>query len=402
MSVIKRETRKNIIDHFNLEEINFCGRMNDVEFLERIYDLVSLPSRDRRYENAAEDIWHHAVSNDDYAMNWVFGDHRFELLSGSYENFLKFICNMAHPLVRPNVSEANRIIVIANDWLREDGWEIYPTREIAGGKIYSFREVNAVQAPNESEVIHIWEPDKIRFFISHRDVHKAGAKQLGEELKKYGISSFVAHDSIQAMSTWKHEIMKALQTMDACLCYITKDFYDSEWTNQEIGFALARGIPIYLYSVDKTDPKGFKLDTQAIKTGVLDLVDCIKRDFSSNVNFKKSFLDGLIQASDGSFNNAKDAFCKLLGIVFNDSEIETIIKVVAARSGLTEPTNKLLAVLLDDIEERHKNHPSLRSYSTYRQYFENNIVAKHSTKSFQFQKIGNWEFKVIESRKKRE
>jgi nucleoside 2-deoxyribosyltransferase len=399
--VIKRETRKNIIDHFDMEGIHFSGRMSDMDFLGRLYDLKKLPSHDPRHEDAAGDIWQHSVNNNDYEGNWVFGDDRFGLLNGSHETFLKFICDMAHPLVRPDTSEANRITVIANDWLREDGWELYPVREIAGGRILSFRQINAIEKPKESEVAHIWEPSKLRFFISHRDKHKAEAKQLGEELKKYGISSFVAHDSIQAMSTWKHEIMKALQTMDACLCFITSDFYDSEWTNQEVGFALARGIPIYLYSVDKTDPKGFKLDTQAIKTGTSELVNCIKRDFSSNSSFKRSFIDSLIEAKDGSFNFAKDTFCNILGITFNDPEIEEIIKAVTAKSGESERVNKLQAILLDGIEDRHKNNLHLRNYSMYREYFENNIVSHHTTKSFTFQKIGDWEFKVTESRKKR-
>lgn len=382
-----------------MEEINFSGRMSDLDFLYRLYDLKKLPSTDGRYEDAYGDIWQHTENNSDYQGNWVFDDDRFELLKGSDEIFLKFICDMAHPLVRPDVAIANKITLIANDWLREDGWELYPVKEVAGGKVLSFRQVNAVQKPKEDEVAHIWAPDKLKFFISHRDKHKAEAKKLGEELKAYGISSFVAHDSIQPMSSWKHEIMKALQTMDACLCYITNDFYDSEWTNQEVGYALARGVPIYLYRVDKTDPKGFKLDTQAIKTGT-ELVNCIKRNFSGSVNFKRFFIESLIKAKDGSFSFAKDTFCNILGITFNDSEIEELINAVSAKSGNTEPVNKLQAILLDEVEDRHKNNLQLRGYSTYREYFEKNIVSHHSTKSFEFKKMGKWEFKVTESRKK--
>lgn len=397
--VIRRETKKNILDHFDMENIHFSGRMTDLNFLKRIYDLESMESYDDRFESALGDITHHTVSNYDYEGNWVFHQRRFDLLDGTIEIFLKFVTEMAHPLVRSDINEASRIVTIANDWLREDGWELYPIKEIAGGRVMSFRPTNAIEKPKENEVTHIWEPEKLRFFISHRDRHKIDAKNLAKELEKYSISSFVAHDSIQAMSTWKHEIMKALQTMDACLCFITSDFYDSEWTNQEVGFALARGIPIYLYSVDKTDPKGFKLDTQAIKTGTIELVNCIKRDFSGNTRFKRSFINALLDARDGSFNYAKDIFCNILGITFNDSEIEEIISVVTAKSGKTERVNKLQAILLDGIEDRHKSSPLLRGYSTYREYFENNIVAHHTSKSFNFEKIADWEFKVTESRK---
>ena len=398
--VIKRETRRSILDHFDMENISFSGRMSDLDFLQRIYPLKEMESYDGRYENAYVDIAHHTVNNDDYQGNWVFREDRFHLVDGTDEVFLKFVCEMAHPLVCPEASQANRIVTIANDWLREDGWELYPVRDIAGGKIFSCRQMNAVQIPKEAEVAHIWEQDKLRFFISHRDNHKVEAKKLASELGKVGISSFVAHDSIQAMSTWKNEIMKALQTMDACLCYITSDFYESVWTNQEVGFALARGVPIYLYSADRTDPQGFKLDTQAIKAGVSDLVTCIKRDFSGNPTFKKSFLDGFVEARDGSFALARERFTGLLGLSFNDREIEGIVAAITSVSGVKEPVNKLNAILLDPIEDRHKSHPLLRGHTTYREHLEKVILPAHTSKTFDFKQLGDWKFQAVEKEKR--
>ena len=84
---------------------------------------------------------------------------------------------MAHPLVSVDHQQAEKLLTIANDWLREDGWELYPTREIAGGKILSFQQINAVQKPKEEDVAHIWAPDRLRFFITHRDAHKIEAKK---------------------------------------------------------------------------------------------------------------------------------------------------------------------------------------------------------------------------------
>lgn len=362
-----------------MEGIHFSGRMRDVNFLSRLYDLKTLPSSDFRFEDVATEIKQHSFYNNDYERNWVFDDERFELLNGSNEIFLKFICEMAHPLVRSDASEAKKIALIANDWLREDGWELYPIKEIAGGKVLSFRETNVMQKPKEDEVAHIWEPNKLKFFISHRDIHKVAAKKLGEDLTKYGISTFVAHDSIQAMSTWKHEIMRALQTMDACLCFITSDFYDSEWTNQEVGFALARGIPIYLYSVDRTDPKGFKLDIQAIKSGISELVNCIKKDFSNNTIFKKNFIQNFVAAKDGTFDRAKEIFFDLIDLSFNNDEIEKIAKAFSEKA---KYINQLSAILYDQIKEEHKKHPSLRTYTHYREYLDNDIFNRHSTKRF--------------------
>ena len=380
--IIKKETRKNIFDHFDMEGIHFSGRMEDIVFLNRLYDLKKIPSEDGRYSDAAGEIWQHTVNNNDYEGNWVFADNRFELLNGSHETFLKFICEMAHPLVRPDKQQASKILAIANDWLREDGWELYPIKEIAGGKVLSFQQINAIQKPKEDEVSYIWEPNKLRFFISHRDEHKAKAKKLGEDLSNNGISCFVAHDSIQAMSTWKDEIMKALLTMDAFVCYITDNFYKSEWTNQEIGFAIARNVPIYLYSVDGTDPLGFKLDTQAIKTGLPSLITCIKKDFSSNLNFKKQIIQSFVDAKNGSFSFAKDKFYNLLDLKFIDSEIEVIAN---AFSETATHGNQLWAVLNDGIKKEHESHPRLRGYSYYREYLNNDIFSQHSTGRYKVQ-----------------
>lgn len=378
--MIKRKTKKNILDHFNMDNINFSGRMSDIEFLQRLYRLEDMESYDSRYQNALRDISQHTVNNNDYDGNWPFQEGRFNLLDGSDEVFLKFVCEMAHPLVRPDKTQASKIYTIANDWLKNDGWELYVAQEIAGGKILSYRSRSANQKPTESEVAHIWTANQIRLFISHRDRHKADAKKLGEDLSNYNISSFVAHDSIQAMSSWKHEIMKALQTMDACLCYITSDFHESEWTNQEIGYALARGVPIYLYSIDRTDPKGFKFDTQAIKSGFPELINCIKGDFSGNSIFKNSFLQNFVAARDGSFEWAKSKFFDLVGLKFNDEEIDQIVDAFSAKAKTS--INQLGTILYSPIKEEHKKHTHLRSYTHYRQYLNNEILKSHSTKSY--------------------
>lgn len=358
-----------------METIHFSGRMSDLNFLSRLYKLEELPSHDGRYKNANEDIWQHTENNNDYEGNWPFQDERFELLSND-DKVLRFLCEMAHPLVRPDSQQAQRILAIANDWLKEDGWELFPVKEIAGGKILGFRETKVILKPKEEEVSHLWIADKLRFFISHRDAHKVNAKKLGLELNGYGISCFVAHDSIQAMSTWKHEIMKALQTMDACVCFITEDFYKSEWTNQEVGYALARGVPIYLYSVDGTDPKGFKLDTQAIKTGFSDLISCIKKDFQGSTKLKEIFIKNFVDAKDGSWDHAKNKFFELVGLDFNDKEIKAIAEAFDAKA---KHNNQLTAVLYDKIKTEHSNHSRFKTYTYYREYLENDIFKQHSS-----------------------
>lgn len=110
-----------------------------------------------------------------------------------------------------------------------------------------------------------WRPGEIRLFISHRDNHKVAAKSLANALKSYGISAFVAHDTIEPMTTWQKEIIKGLQTMEVMLAFITDDFDDSAWTNQEVGFALGRNIPVVSLKLEKGGPSGLIGATQALR-----------------------------------------------------------------------------------------------------------------------------------------
>jgi hypothetical protein len=66
------------------------------------------------------------------------------------------------------------------------------------------------------------------------------------------------------MESWQSEIEKALETMEIFLALITDDFRDSLWTNQEVGFAKARHIPIISLKLGR-DPEGFIADKQALK-----------------------------------------------------------------------------------------------------------------------------------------
>jgi hypothetical protein len=104
-----------------------------VEFLERLYDLERLPSRDHRFKDAAGDIWQHRVNNPtDWPDDWVYSDARFTLLQGPSDHFLRFLCEMVHPVVRPDRSEALKLVQNFNDHLRPEGWHLVQEEKIAG------------------------------------------------------------------------------------------------------------------------------------------------------------------------------------------------------------------------------------------------------------------------------
>lgn len=130
---ISRETRQNIFDGLKLDQIRWSGRLEEVEFLQRMFDLESLPSHDSRYKDAARDIWQHRVNNpDDWPDDWIYDDKRFNLLRGPTDVFLRFLCEMVHPVVRPDRDEALKLVQHFNDQLRVEGWLLVEQEKIAG------------------------------------------------------------------------------------------------------------------------------------------------------------------------------------------------------------------------------------------------------------------------------
>jgi TIR domain len=133
------------------------------------------------------------------------------------------------------------------------------------------------QPQTNPDTLSIWRPGYIRLFISHRDAKKAEAKQLADALETYGVSAFVAHDTIEPMSTWQREIEKGLETMEIMLAFITDDFHESSWTNQEIGYALGKDIPVIPVKLEGRDPDGFIGATQAVKGRLEQPGACVKK-----------------------------------------------------------------------------------------------------------------------------
>jgi len=135
-------TRRDIFDAIRNEKIAWWGRLSEVEFLSRLYDLSSLPSHDHRFSSASEDIWQHRENNpEDWPDDWIFTDPRFDLLHSSDEAFLRFLCEMVHPVVRQDTQEVERLVTMFNHHLANDGWKIVPRTQIFGRPVFAARRL---------------------------------------------------------------------------------------------------------------------------------------------------------------------------------------------------------------------------------------------------------------------
>ena len=147
MSKITQITRKDLFDAMTVENVTWSGSMEESEFLSRLYDLSSLPSRDSRFPDAGGDIWQHRVNNFDWDANWVFYDSRFQLMNGDDEILLRFLSETAHPVVRPDITESKKLTQLYNEYLRRDGFEIAEKTRISGKPVYVGRNVGVVGTP---------------------------------------------------------------------------------------------------------------------------------------------------------------------------------------------------------------------------------------------------------------
>jgi len=101
-----------------------------------------------------------------------------------------------------------------------------------------------------------WEAYHFKIFISHVANHKKQARELKIAFKKFGATSFVAHEDIEPTKKWLDEIKSALLSMDSIVALVTPDFIQSKWCDQEVGIAMGLGrlvVPVRMGA----DPYGF-------------------------------------------------------------------------------------------------------------------------------------------------
>ena len=182
------------------------------------------------------------------------------------------------------------------------------------------------------EAVSFWKSGFARVFVSHRDQHKLVARELSDALSEYGVSSFVAHDTIQPMSEWRAEIMKGLETMEVMLVFLTDDFEESHWTNQEVGYALGKGVPVISLKLGRKDPPAFISHMQALR-GRIDNLPAAARGLypliADALGRRERLQEVLVRSflASTSFLDTRDRFDRMRSAVkkLSDDEISQII-----------------------------------------------------------------------------
>lgn len=193
--------------------------------------------------------------------------------------------------------------------------------------------------PAEPDVGRIWADGRFRAFLSHVSVHKVAVSALKDALALRGIAAFVAHEDIAPSLEWQREIEIALRSMHALVALITPDFHPSAWTDQEVGWALGRGllvVPVRLGA----NPYGFVGKYQGI-AGTLDqpdtLANSITRALLANTQTHGEMRRSLVRAfSEADSTKMATTLCPLvLGVIdFTDDEKSMLQKACAENANV--------------------------------------------------------------------
>ncbi|MEO8219050.1 MAG: toll/interleukin-1 receptor domain-containing protein [Acidobacteriota bacterium] len=182
--------------------------------------------------------------------------------------------------------------------------------------------------PAEIEVKHLWVESYFRLFLSHVSAHKASVSNLKSELGLRGISAFIAHEDIKPSLEWQNEIDLALRSMDALVALLTPDFHLSNWTDQEVGFALGQRtlvVPVRL----GLDPYGFIGKVQGV-SGSLEnpsrLADLIVTTLLDRVPTRRNMRKGLAFAFAAARSNSSAiSLSKEISTIDDFTEEETAV-----------------------------------------------------------------------------
>jgi hypothetical protein len=167
-----------------------------------------------------------------------------------------------------------------------------------------------VAEPGRTLEATFWEPFHFKLFLSHLSSFKATTAQLQAALRKFGISAFVAHVDIEPTREWQDEIEAGLHSMDALAAILMPGFKESNWTDQEVGVAVGRGV-LVIPIIRGLNPYGFISKFQGLNASgkkVGDVADELFRILAASPKTRARMLSCLTETTLQSKSEAEAMF----------------------------------------------------------------------------------------------
>lgn len=146
---------------------------------------------------------------------------------------------------------------------------------------------------------------RLNVFISYSSQDKLLAGLFKQSFEKYaGFSVFLAHEDIAPALEWQIKIIKKLKEAQVVIPLITDNYRNSEFTDQELGMAIALNKIVLPIKLSNINPYGFIKKIQALKCNrnegdITNSVTTIVFVLINNMEFnscKENVIDSVIEA----------------------------------------------------------------------------------------------------------
>ncbi len=190
--------------------------------------------------------------------------------------------------------------------------------------------------------------DNFKVFISYSSADKVLGGLFKQCFETYaGFSVFLAHEDISPAVEWELKIIKYLKEADVIIPLITTNYRNSEFTDQELGMALAWKKIILPIKLSDINPYGFIKKFQALRcrqnyNGIINAVLAIVLVLIENKEFNKynePVVNSVIKAfsQSTSFKMTRTIIRTLVKITkFNNKQLLFLIKAIKNNSQINQ------------------------------------------------------------------
>ena len=280
-----------------------------------------------------------------------------EINKGKKDFFWKFLENYLHPLrFKRKKGKYKELIKELNNLLKDENIQINEKGII---NVLERQEKNDEFSADQVS-------DQFIIFISHSKKDLKDVNELSKNLENYGFKAFVAHKDITPSSDWVQEIIKNIRDCRVFIAYLTNDFVQSKWCDQEVGIAYGKNKKIIpIMAKDGIKPYGFIMSVQGMRLdkSLSNGKDSIAYTISSDI--VDLLLDDLNIKED-----ARNTIINKISDIKKYSESIAIFRKLEKLEPFTEEEIKKIII------EANKNSQIYKAYKVYDEI--NKLIEKYS------------------------
>ncbi len=97
----------------------------------------------------------------------------------------------------------------------------------------------------------------VSVFLSYADKDKEVANTLHDKLSEQNIDVFISSKDLIISDIWLNELKAQIEKCELFMVLLSNNFRSAEYTDHEVGYAIANNKRIYTVRIDDLEPYGF-------------------------------------------------------------------------------------------------------------------------------------------------